>query len=281
MFVQQQFHTVLKSGLKNKSNLKDYTDEKWSRDPCVCLSPLSFHVSVSCSHTQPLSHFPPCLLHVCIHPAHPHHCCVRASPLFRLHVSSESGDLSYPCDVHTSVWGRSGSCPALAFLFWASVNQAHTHTHTEWIDIFCIRRQVGGRCAHWKGDRWAPSVDLCLSPFQSLSICSTIDPLTIKLTCRTGRGGNVVLRQCLAPQSGPAGLRTALINGPGWPVQVSLSLSLSGALCVGVLGQKLRPPPPGGCQLRTNHLCLQCHWDLLVPAALAPQRQRSHLQICS
>lgn len=82
--------------------------------------------------------------------------------------------------------------------------------------------------------------------FHSLATCSTIDPLTIKQTCRTGQG-----KCCTAPgpQTPPPAAQLAVqpvINGAGWPVQVSLSLSLPVALsaCASSGKQADGPAPP-------------------------------------
>lgn len=117
---------------------------------------------------------------------------------------------------------------------------------------------------------------LCLSLSGSLSICSTIDPLTIKQACRTGQG-----KCCPAPGPQPperAGWLWSMVQGdPSRCLCLFLLLCEEFACPLAnkpVLQLRVRPAQtPRGCQLRASHLCLQCHWDLMVPETVPLRKQ--------
>lgn len=97
--------------------------------------------------------------------------------------------------------------------------------------------------------------------------------------------GNVVPCPSLNPLSGPADCG----GSDRWcrVTWVSRCLSLfERSLCPLAnklmlrLGALLHPDQtPRGCQLRSGHLCLQCHWDLMVPDTLTPTYTQLQLKI--
>lgn len=143
--------TVMSVPWSPKIWASNHIEEKWNHDLCVSLFSLHFSFLFWLSPTAPPITSFATLAALCIHPSPSQSLpWLNVSPLFTLYVSVSR--CRPGSTIVISMWFLSAGCQGRVLWLivaqhllsaiwhvqknWTSVSQAHTHPHTQWMDVY-------------------------------------------------------------------------------------------------------------------------------------------------